>query len=221
MDGNLVAKIVGWLTAYSPISLRRFEHGIGTLLALSRWTPDVWVRVTELAHDKKISEILAARVQPFHTHGDVELNEAASERSCDPSVIARCVAQLTRGTTTRPRPRVRPEGPHLLNAEAPKVLMDVLMEEKRYRLATYLVDEHRRLAIATAGKAGSGRHNSQWRPRHEADFSKLSGPAALKQMPVITTAIITNFDENLEALRAAFVAPRRAIRGSQVAPTKP
>jgi len=34
-----------------------------------------------------------------------------------------------------------------LMRKAPKVLMSVLLEGNRYRLATYLVEEHRRLAV--------------------------------------------------------------------------
>ena len=96
-----------------------------------------------------------------------------------------------------------------LMQKAPKVLMSVLLEGHRYRLATYLVEEHRRLTTGIAWprlEAAGMRVGGPPRPNDEVQ--QIIGPAAVKQLQVITTAIITNFDENVQSLRGAFVSLR-------------
>jgi hypothetical protein len=44
-----------------------------------------------------------------------------------------------------------------------------------------------------------------------AEVEEIIGPAALKQMKVTTAAIITNFDENVKSLEAAFIALRTKL----------
>jgi hypothetical protein len=99
-----------------------------------------------------------------------------------------------------------------LMRKAPQVLMSVLLEGNRYRLATYLVEEHRRLAVeAVWPKLEAAGIRLGEPPRPEDEIQKIIGPAALKQKQVVTAAIITNFDENVRSMRDAFASPRAEL----------
>jgi hypothetical protein len=214
MSRVLFDNLCNWVSAHFSILWLTFEKGIETLLATLAGGLITFGFVLLKTHrDRRNTEIAAGTralftlvemwnatkqyqkeiVDPYRGRRDAWLNLHVGA-PLNPS-FAFDIADLT-----------------FLMRKAPKVMMDVLMEENRYRLTTYLVEDHRRLAIQIVWpklEAAGLRLGSEGRP--EDEIHEIIGPAALKQMQVVTGAIITNFDENVKSLQAAFVALRTEL----------
>src|SRR5262249_18862238 len=93
----------------------------------------------------------------------------------------------------------------------PKVMMAVMLEAARYRLTSYMVDEHRRLAIEVVWPKLESSGIKIGEARLEAEVQEIIGAGALKELRVTTDAIMTNFDENVQSLQAAFTALRTEL----------
>jgi hypothetical protein len=214
MDKNVISEIVGWFGTYSPFSWETFVSGTRTLLAtltgglltfgfvLLKSTRDR--RETEIAAGTRALFTLMAMwngmkqhqkevVDPYRGKKDAWLNLHVSQPL--DSNLTFDMKDLT-----------------FVMQSAPNVFMQILLEENRYRLATYMVEEHRRLAtqivwprLEAAGIKLGGE------PRPEAEIQAIIGPAALKQMQVITAGIINNVDENVRSMEAAFRALRSEL----------
>jgi hypothetical protein len=94
---------------------------------------------------------------------------------------------------------------------APTAFANLLMEQERFRLAAYMVEEHRRIALEEAWPklAAAGITMNEGRPVEEVE--RALGPGITRQLKVITAGIINNFDENEASLKKAFVELRSAL----------
>jgi len=214
MGQDLIGKAVDWIGAHSPMSAATFEHGIGTLLATLAGGLMTFGFVLLKAHrDRKDSEI-AGGTRALFTLMEMWNETKQYQKEIVGPYRHRQDAWLNLhvGPPLNPGLALDMKDLTFLMQKAPKVQMDVLMEGKRYRFASYLVEEHRRLAIqvvwpkleAAGIKLGDD-------PLPEAEIQEIIGPAALKQMQVTTAAIIMNTDENVKSLQAAFTTLRTEL----------
>ena len=214
MDKNIIGEFVGWVSIYSPVSLQALESGLGTLLAtLTGGLLTFGFVLLKARRDRKESEIAGGTRALFTLMEMWNATKQHQKEIVDP-YRDRTDAWLNLhvGPPLNPTLALDLKDLTFLMQKAPKVLADVLMEGNRYRLATYLVEEHRRLAIQDVWpKLEAAGMKLEGPPRPEAEVEDIIGPAALKQMKVTTAAIITNFDENVESLRAAFTALRSTL----------
>jgi hypothetical protein len=213
MDNNITEEVVAWFTTHSPISLQTFESGLGTLLAtLTGGLLTFGFVLLKAQGDRKEAEI-AGGTRALFTLMEMWNATKQHQREIVDPYRSRQDARLNLhvGAPLNPVLAIDLRDLTFLMQKAPKVLMDVLMEGNRYRLATYLVEEHRRLAtqVVWPKLEAAGVRSGDSRP--EAEVEEIIGPAALKQMKVITAAIITNFDENVKSLQAAFTALRTTL----------
>lgn len=96
--------------------------------------------------------------------------------------------------------------------QAPTEFASLLMEQERFRLAAYMVEEHRRVVLEETWPklTAAGIRMGQGRPMEEVE--RVLGTGLCKQLRVISAAIINNFDENEASLKKAFVNLRAALR---------
>lgn len=214
MDKNTITEAVGWIIAHWPISLQAFERGMGTLLAtLTGGLLTFAFVLLKARRDRKESEIAAGTRALFTLMEMWNSTKQHQKEIIDPYRDRRDAwLNLPVGTPLNPGLAFDLKDLTFLMRHKPKVLMDVLMEGNRYRLATYLVEEHRQLAIGVVWprlEAVGMRIDDP--PRPESEIQEIIGPTALRQMQVTTASIITNFDENVKSLRAAFTALRTEL----------
>jgi hypothetical protein len=210
----VIDEIGNWISAHSPMSLQTLESGLGTLLATLTGGLMTFGFVLLKARRDRIEAEIAGGTRALFTLVDMWNATKQHQRELVDPHRARKDAWLNLpvGPPLNPTLAFELRDLTFLMQKAPKVLMDVLMEQNRYRLATYLVEEHRRIAIqevwpeleAAGIKLGGP-------PRPEKEIEEIIGPAALKQMQVTTAAIITNFDEKVKSLQAAFTALRTKL----------
>jgi hypothetical protein len=204
---TILAEVLGWFSAH-------LASGIGTLLAtvFGGLITFGFVRL-KATNDQKESEIAGGTRALFTLMEMWNATKQYQKEFVDPYRDRQDAwLNLPVGPPLNSELAFEMKDLTLLMQKAPKVLMSVLMEGNRYRLATYLVAEHRRLAtevvwpkLEAAGMRLGGPS------RAEDEVQKIIGPAALKQMQVVTAAIITNFDENVQSLRAAFTSLRAEL----------
>jgi hypothetical protein len=94
---------------------------------------------------------------------------------------------------------------------APKAFSSLLLEQERFRLSAYMVEEHRRVALDQAWPklAAAGIAMNEGRPVDEVEH--VLGTDITRQLKVITAGIIKNFDENESSLKIAFGELRSAM----------
>jgi hypothetical protein len=214
MVENFVEKLLNWIGAHPLMSLQDFEHGIGTLLAtLAGGLITFGFVLLKARRDRRNSEI-AGGTRALLTLMEMWNGTKQYQKEIVDPYRQRRDAWLNLHVGP-------PLNPHLafdlkeltfLMQRTPRVLMDVLMEANRYRLATYLVEEHRRLAIEVVWpklEAAGIKIGEDHRP--ETEIQKIIGPAALRQMRVVTSAIIANFDQSVQSLQIAFTALRKEL----------
>jgi hypothetical protein len=213
MDKNF-AEVLGWLSTHWPMSLETIESGVRTLLAtLAGGLITFGFVLFKARHDRTDSEIAGGTRALFTLMEMWNATKQYQKEIVDPH-RNRGDAWLNLNVGPRLNPELAFDMRDLtfLMRKAPQVLMSVLLEGERYRLATYLVEEHRRLAIeAVWPKLEAAGIRLGDPPRPEVEIQKIIGPAALKQMQVVTAAIITNFDENVRSMRDAFASLRAEL----------
>ena len=94
----------------------------------------------------------------------------------------------------------------------PAVFQQVFLEGERYRLAVYLIEEHRRLILVQSWPRLEAAGLILGDNRPEAEIQKILGPATVQQLKITSEAIIRNFDENEQSIRQAFVALRAELK---------
>jgi hypothetical protein len=94
---------------------------------------------------------------------------------------------------------------------APNAFASLLMEQERFRLAAYMVEEHRRVALDQAWPKLAAAGISMNEAKPEDHVEDVLGPGITRQLKVITAGIINNFDENEASLKKAFVELRSAL----------
>jgi hypothetical protein len=214
MGEDFVGKLVDWMGAHPPMSLRTFEYGIGTLLAtLTGGLMTFGFVLLKARRDRRESEITGGTRALFTLMEMWNATKQYQKEIVDPYRHRRDAwLNLHVGPPLNPLLAFDLKDLTFLMQRSPKVLMDVLMEANRYRLATYLVEEHRRLAIEVVWpKLEAAGMKIGDKPRPEPEIQGIIGPAALKQMQVVTSGIITNFDQNVESLRSAFTVLRKEM----------
>jgi hypothetical protein len=214
VDKKIVTEMVDWAVAHSPMSLHTFESGIATLLAtLAGGLLTFGFVLLKARRDRKESEIAGGTRALFTLMEMWNATKQHQKEIVDPYRNRNDAwLNLHVGPPLNPMLAFDLKDLTFLMEKSPKVLMDVLLEGNRYRLAVYLVDEHRRLATEVVWpklEAAGMRPGDP--PSPEDEIQKIIGPAALKQMQVVTAAIITNFDENVESLRAVFTSLRTEL----------
>lgn len=208
------AGVLDWFSVHSPMSLQSLESGIGTLLAtlVGGLITFGFVRF-KARRDQQESETAGGTRALFTLMEMWNVTKQYQKEVVDPYRDRRDAwLNLHVGPPLNQWLGFDMKDLTFLMQKAPKVLMSILLEGNRYRLATYLVEEHRRLAIEVAWpklEAAGIRLGDP--PRPEDEIQRIIGPATLKQMQVVTTAIITNFDENVQSLRAAFLSLRAEL----------
>jgi hypothetical protein len=214
VDKNIIEQLVGWVTAHSPISSQTFERGLGTLLATLAGGLLTFGFVMLKAHrDRREAEIAGGTRALFTLMEMWNATKQHQKEFVDPYRDRRDAwLNLPIGPPLNPGLTFDLKDLTFLMRKAPKVLADVLMEGNRYRFATYLVEEHRRLAVQEVWpKLEAAGIKLSGAPRPEAELEETIGPAALQQMRVTTAAIITNFDQNVISAQAAFTALRTKL----------
>jgi hypothetical protein len=98
----------------------------------------------------------------------------------------------------------------VLDAHAP-TFAQVLIEEARYRLAAYLVEEHRRIQLTEAWPRLQAAGVSLGDNRPAGEIEQIIGVGTVKALRVTTAAIIKNFDENVISSLLAFRALRARL----------
>ena len=214
MCEKIIMRMVDWISAQWPISLQVFEDAARTLLAtLAGGLITFGFILPKARRDRKEADVAAGTrvlftlmdmwnatkeyqkeiVDPYRNRDDAWLNLHVG-----PPLNSQLTVDLKDLT--------------FLMQKSPKIMMDIMLEGNRYRLAVFLVEEHRRLAIQIVWpklEAAGVRIGDPPRPMNE--IQGIIGPAALKQMQVVTSAIITNFDQNVQSLQVAFTALRTEL----------
>jgi hypothetical protein len=98
-----------------------------------------------------------------------------------------------------------------LMQKSPTVFAQVLMEGNRYRMATHLVEEHRRLAVEVVWPKLEAAGITSAEPKPDDEIKKIIGSAAVKQLEVISSEIITQFDKNVQSTQEAFTSLRAEL----------
>ena len=100
----------------------------------------------------------------------------------------------------------------MMKAAGAAAFQQIFLEEERYKLAAYLVEEHRRLLLTEAWPRmeSAGLQLKEQIPTTEME--RIIGIGTVQQLKVTTSGIITNFDENVKSLRQAFMNLRAALK---------
>lgn len=214
MSRALLDNLCNWVSAHFSTFWPTFEKGLETLLAtLAGGLITFGFVLLKTQQDRRDTEI-AAGTRALFTLMQMWNETKQHQREIVDPYRNRPDAWLNLpvGSPLNPDLAFDPNDLTFLMQKAPKMLADILLEWNRYRLATYLVEEHRRIAIEIVWpKLEAAGMKLDDRPRPEADVKEIVGPAALKQIQVVTGAIISNFDENVKSLQAAFVALRTEL----------
>jgi len=207
MDKQIISEIVGWFSIYSPVSWETFASGTRTLLAtLTGGLLTFGFVLLKAARDRKETEIAAGTRALFTLMAMWNDTKQHQKEVVDP-----CRGKRDAWLNLHVSQPLNPDLTFVMQS-APSIFMQLFLEENRYRLATYIVEEHRRLATQVVWpklEAAGIKIGGEARP--EAEIQEIIGPAALKQMQVVTAGIITNFDENVRSMESAFKALRSEL----------
>ncbi len=89
---------------------------------------------------------------------------------------------------------------------------EVLIEEERFRLAAFLVKEHRRVMLSEVWPRLEAAGIRVGENRPVAEIESIIGVSTVHTLKVITDAIIKNFDENVISSKRAFKKLRGALK---------
>jgi hypothetical protein len=94
----------------------------------------------------------------------------------------------------------------------PETYQSLFLEEERYRLVVYLVEDHRKIILEHAWPRLEGAGLEIGDGDFETEIKKILGPSIVKRLTVTTDGIIRNIDENEKSHRDAFVRLRAALK---------
>jgi hypothetical protein len=95
---------------------------------------------------------------------------------------------------------------------APETFQQLMLEESRFQLSAYLIEEHRRISVTEAWprlETAGIRLNDQ---RDQNEIENIVGVATVQKLREITGAIITHFDANVISSLAAFNSLRVILK---------
>jgi hypothetical protein len=88
----------------------------------------------------------------------------------------------------------------------------LLLEEERFRTAAYLVEEHRRLLLSEAWPRLEAAGVLLRENRSADEVQKIIGISTVRQLSVVTAAIINNVDEDVKSTLNAMNELRAALK---------
>jgi hypothetical protein len=100
----------------------------------------------------------------------------------------------------------------MMKVAGASAFQQIFLEEERYKLAGYLIEEHRRLLLTQAWPKMEAAGLQLKEPIPTAEMERIIGIGTVQQLKVMTSGIITNFDENVKSLRHAFTNLRTALK---------
>ena len=92
------------------------------------------------------------------------------------------------------------------------VFQKVFLEEERFRIISYLIEDRRRLLLTQTWPRLEAAGISIGMGRSEVDIHKILGSALVKQLKITTAAVINFTDENVTSLRDVFRALRTELK---------
>jgi hypothetical protein len=204
---------IDWLSAYWPLSQQDLKTALGTLLGtLAGGLIPFGFVLLKARYDRKEDEIaggtraLVTLMQMWNAtkqHQRVFVDPYRGRRDA--------WINLHVGPPLDPELSFDTKDLTFLMQKSPKVFMQVLMEGNRYRMATHLVEEHRRLAIEVVWPKLEAAGITSAEPKPDDEIKRIIGPAAVKQLEVITGEIITQFDKNVHSTQEAFTSLRAEL----------
>jgi hypothetical protein len=94
----------------------------------------------------------------------------------------------------------------------PITFQHVFLEEERFRLAAYLIEDHRRVVLEQVWPRLESAGLRIGEPAAAAEIETILGTGTVQRLRVTTDAIISNFDQNEKTLREAFATLRTALK---------